>query len=124
MYNRVTAIARIIDGCKAQTPNFTLKVMINYGNPVMRLHGYHIPGQPWVVWQHAGMIEFTQTEMNAIMQQAGIDFAARPVKQPGFDYHWLMMVTEEVDARMLNLQANLVADGARRYQAFNEAVSA
>lgn len=84
-------ISKILRECKAKSNTFTLKVHITYGASTMKLQGYHIPGTPWVELDYADMIEFPERAFHDACVDVGCDMVARPVKQAGFAYHWLMV---------------------------------
>lgn len=122
----VRRIAKVLDICRNSGKEFTLKVWVNYGQKVMRLHGYHIHGEPWIIIEKpASMPHFTQAIMDGLMRDAGVDLKMRPVKQPGFDYHWccVAVAPQEMDGRYVRLQEHLSRDGAQRYAEFSQAVA-
>lgn len=122
----VRRIAKVLDICRNSGKEFTLKVWVNYGQKVMRLHGYHIHGEPWIIIEKpASMPHFTQAIMDGLMREVGVDLKMRPVKQPGFDYHWCCVAVDRanVDGRYLKVQGNLSQDGAQRYTPFLQAVT-
>lgn len=87
-------IANILRECAAKSDTFTLKIHIIHGATTMKLQGYHIPGERWVEFDYADMIEFPERAFHDACAEVGCDMAARPVKQPGFAYHWLMVCRE------------------------------
>ena len=84
----MSQLTEILNQCADQSPQFTLKILVIYGNQTQRLQGYHTPGQPWVIFEHADMIEFRYKEMTDAMSAAGVDMTGRPVSQPGLAQHW------------------------------------
>lgn len=87
----VKELSEILRKLGDASPTFYLKVHVIHGSRTMKLHGWHTPGEPWHVLEYDEMIEFTDREMVEAQGDAQVDMARRPIKQPGFDYHWEMV---------------------------------
>lgn len=115
------SLSEILNQCADKTSQFTLKVHVVFGVPTMKLQGYHVPGEPWVEIGYHDMIEFSERQMTQAMQQAGVDMTGRPVKQPGFAFHWpIGVMPGRQNTRLMRAASVQTVERKRQSAVFDE----